>query len=243
MAIITISGQYGSRGSEIAKETAKLLDFSLVDRDILATAAQRTGIGIDRRDQKDMKIDTVKDRLSVILETFLSRSGAAYLGDPYLSGEPLISRTYAQQSDEPQNEEQRLDDNKFLELTKSIIEELASQPNLVIVGRGSSYILKEHPRVLHVLITSPEENRILWAMQNDDLSEEQAIKAVRDREKFRAAFIKKFFGAEALDPSWFDLVLQTHRLSNIQYAAVISEAAKGLDARVVGGALNLIFIV
>ena len=74
MAIITISGQYGSRGSEIAKETAKLLDFSLVDRDILATAAQRTGIGIDRWDQKDMKIDTVKDRLSVILETLtLSR--------------------------------------------------------------------------------------------------------------------------------------------------------------------------
>jgi len=236
MAIITISGQYGSRGSEIAKETAQLLGSNLVDRDILATAAERTGIDINQWDQKDMKTDTIKDRLSVILENFLSRSGAAYLGDPYLSGEPLVSRTYEQQSDPPKNEEQRLDDHKFLEITKAIIHELASQPNLIIVGRGSSYILKEHPRVLHVLITAPEENRILWAMQNDGLSEEQATKEVRDRERFRAAFIKKFFAVEALDVSWFDLALQTHRLSNIQYASVISEAAKGLDARVVGGA-------
>ena len=236
MAIITISGQYGSRGSEIAKETANLLGFDLIDRDLLATAAQRTGIDIERWNQKDMKVDTVKDRLSVILETFLSRSGAAYLGDPYLSGEPLISRTYAQQSDEPKNEEQRLDDTKFLEITKNIIEELASQPNLVIVGRGSSYILEDHPRVLHVLITAPEENRVIWAMQNDGLSKEDAVKAVRERGKYRQAFIKKFFHADALDPGWFDIVLQTHRLSNVQYAAVISEAARGLDARVVGGA-------
>lgn len=236
MAIITISGQYGSRGSEIAKEIATLLDFDLIDRDLLATAAQRTGIDIERWDQKDMKVDTIKDRLSVILETFLSRSGAAYLGDPYLSGEPLISRTYAQQSDEPKNEEQRLDDTKFMDITKNIIEELASQPNLVIVGRGSSYILEDHPRVLHVLITSPEENRVLWAMQNDGLSKEEAVKAVQEREKFRRAFIKKFFHADALDSSWFDIVLQTHRLSNVQYASVIAEAARGLDARVVGGA-------
>ena len=236
MAIITISGQYGSRGSEIAKETANLLGFDLIDRDLLATAAQRTGIDIERWNQKDMKVDTVKDRLSIILETFLSRSGAAYLGDPYLSGEPLISRTYAQQSDEPKNEEQRLDDKKFLEITKNIIEELASQPNLVIVGRGSSYILENHPRVLHVLITAPEEKRVIWAMQNDGLSKEDAVKAVREREKYRQAFIKKFFHADALDPGWFDIVLQTHRLSNVQYAAVISEAARGLDARVVGGA-------
>ena len=236
MAIITISGQYGSRGSEIAKETANLLGFDLIDRDLLATAAQRTGIDIERWNQKDMKVDTVKDRLSIILETFLSRSGAAYLGDPYLSGEPLISRTYAQQSDEPKNEEQRLDDKKFLEITKNIIEELASQPNLVIVGRGSSYILENHPRVLHVLITAPEEKRVIWAMQNDGLSKEDAGKAVREREKYRQAFIKKFFHADALDPGWFDIVLQTHRLSNVQYAAVISEAARGLDARVVGGA-------
>jgi|TARA_B110000263_G_C15300278_1_gene507612 cytidylate kinase len=236
MAIVTISGQYGSSGAQIASRVAEILAVDLIDRDLLSAAADKTGIDLEQWRNKDMRLDSLPEKVSKFFQLFLSRSGMAYLEDPYLSGEPLISRTYMQQSYDPANEDQKLDDNLFLEVTSSLIRELSVNNNLVIVGRGAPYILHENPRAFHVLVTAPEENRIEWVAENDGLSILEATKIVREREKFRQAFIRKFFKVDALDVSWFDLTLHTGRLSFEQYASFIVEGAKALDANVVGGA-------
>lgn len=45
--IITIGREFGAEGHEIGKELAKRLDFTLYDKDMLALAAQKSGIDIN----------------------------------------------------------------------------------------------------------------------------------------------------------------------------------------------------
>jgi cytidylate kinase len=236
MAIVTIAGQYGSGGQDVGREVARLINAEFVDREILAEAARRTGISEQEWEARDMRVATLQERIARGFQAFLARSAAGYTGDPYLSGEPLLSRTYEQQAAEPTTPEQQLDDQRFLEVTTQIIREIAELPNAVIIGRGASYILHAHPRAFHVLTIAPKEYRARVVLDRDRVSMEQAVRIADEQERHRHAFIRKFFHMDPLDPTPFDLVLQTGRLDIRHYAEIVAAGARALDARVLGGA-------
>ena len=145
MAVIAIAGQIGSGGQDIGQEVANILEAEFVDTYLLTEAANRTGMSREEWDARDMRVDSLADRVARLFQTFIQRSAASYTADPYMSGEPLLSRTYEQAAAQPSNEEQTLDDQRFLEVTTEIIQELARLPRVVIIGRGATYILKTTP--------------------------------------------------------------------------------------------------
>lgn len=236
MAIVTVSGQVGSGGQEIGQQAAQTLGAEFVDRELLAEAAKRTGISLEEWAARDMRVAGLTDRIAHLFQAFIERSATGYSADPYMSGEPLLSRTYEQQASAATTPEQQLDDHLFLDVTTQIINELAELPNVVIIGRGASYILKDHPRVLHLLTIAPVEYRVHLVMDRDHIPHEEATQRVEEQERHRQAFIRKLFHVDPLDPSSFDMVLRTDRLSVRQYADIVVEATRALDARVVGGA-------
>lgn len=236
MAVVTISGQTGSGGQEIGREAAQLLGYGLVDRELLAEAARRTGIGLQQWTAHDMRLATTAERVAHIFQSFLEKSAIGYPGDPYLGGEPLLSRTYEQMAGASTTPEQHLDDQRFLTVTTTIIRELAEIGNVVIIGRGASYILHGHPRAFHVLTIAPREYRVRTVMDRERMTKEQAEHEVASQELHRTAYLQKFFHVDPMDPTAFDLVLQTGRLNLRQYAEMIALGVEALDARVVGGA-------
>ena len=235
MAIVAISGQIGSGGQGIGREVARQIDGEYVDRELLVEAASRTGINLEEWAARDMRVASLTDRIAHIFQVFIERSAAGYSGDPYMSGEPLISRTYEQQATQAATPDQRLDDRRFLEVTTEIIREMAEPSHAVIIGRGAFHILKDHPRVFHLLTIAPADYRVRIIMERDQLSHDDAVKFVEEQERHRQTFIRKFFHTDPLDPSAFDMVLSTHRLSVRQHADIVVAAARSLDARVVGG--------
>ena len=232
MAVIAIAGQIGSGGQDIGQEVARMLEGEFVDTFLLAEAANRTGISVEEWDARDMRVVGLADRVARMFQTFIQRSAAGYSADPYLSGEPLLSRTYEQAAAQPSNEQQTLDDQRFLEVTTEIIRELARLPQVVIIGRGATYILKDEPRVFNVLTLAPREQRIKRFADRRELTLDEAQKEVDDQEHKRQAYLRKFFRVDPFDPSWFDIVLQIDRLDISEYAEMIQTGAKALDAKI-----------
>ncbi|MFC2021588.1 AAA family ATPase [Chloroflexota bacterium] len=194
MSVVTIRGQLGSGAPEIGKLVADKLSTDYVDREIIAKVAEL----LNRKTQdviaKEMPPGTFLGRIA----ESLGRGhgiGSGYEGVYVPAWE--IS----------------LDDTRYLAGLKSIIKELAGSKSIVICGRGSQFILKDYPRVLHVLVVAPLEMRMKRVMESLEVDEESAQKEITRSDGGRREFIKRYFQAELEDPMNYDLVLNAEHLS------------------------------
>ena len=70
MAVIAIAGQIGSGGQDIGQEVANRLEAEFVDNFLLSEAANRTGMSIEEWDARDMRVDSLTDRIARVFQTF-----------------------------------------------------------------------------------------------------------------------------------------------------------------------------
>ena len=172
MPVVTSNGQVGSGVLEVAASVAKLLNFDYVDRLILAEAAKRVGATIEALEQKELRKLGVKDRIARFIQIILEHSAMSGAGnEPYFGPgiEDLLARRFPDVSKSQITAEQELDDEKFIQVTKAVINELAEEDNVVIVGRVSNVILKDKPGVFHVGFVAPLELRIQNIMRREHI--------------------------------------------------------------------------
>jgi cytidylate kinase len=159
----------------------------------------------------------------------MSTSGAAGIGDPLMGAsglEVLLARSYG---DLTRSAEHEVDDALYMKTVTAIIRELGQRGDIVILGRGSHLLLREHPTALRVLTLAPLEVRVQRFAQREGLSSQEAAKRVHDLDRGRAAFHHKFFKAEADDPACYDLAIDTSRLSYEVAAQLVAEAARARE--------------
>jgi cytidylate kinase len=101
----------------------------------------------------------------------------------------------------------------------------------VILGRGA-YIILEGKPVLRVRITGSVEVCAARVAEEDGIELEEATKKVRESNRKRGKFVWDMFHRRLNDPTHFDLVINTDKLSNLDAAVDLIEAtlkATGLD--------------
>jgi cytidylate kinase len=232
MPVITVSGDLGSGAREVARLVASRLGLDYVDREILARTAQSLGVSVAAVEERDERPVTLGERVAAMLTNFLERSAVAG-GDPALGPESLallLSRTYTQAISERSSGPAELDERRYIHTITGIIEALAEGGNVVMVGRGSPVILRDRPGCLHVLTMAPFEMRAQRVALREEMTEEEARHRVQGSDHGRAAFHRKFFKVGADDPSLFDLIISTGRLSYEVGADLIVTAARALEA-------------
>lgn len=256
MPVITVSGNLGSGAREIAYLAADRLGLDFVDHEILTRAAQSLGVSVAAVEQRDERLATLGERLASLLRNFLERS-ALVAGDPALGPEGLgiiLSRTYADVAGErsptqtvsaqtgapaehpagPRFAEagtEDLDERRYIRTITGVIEALAEGGNVVLLGRGSPVILRDRPDTLHVLAMAPFDLRVQRIALREETSLEEARRRAHEVDRGRTAFHRKFFKVEADDPSLFDLVIHTRRLSFEAGAELVVLAARALEGR------------
>jgi cytidylate kinase len=94
-----------------------------------------------------------------------------------------------------------------------IIAQIADEGDVVILGRGSQYILNDHPDALHILMIDEFDNRVLFLKEHYELSESRAAKVVRGEDRRRKALYQKLGKADYDDPYLYHLVLNMSKLS------------------------------
>ena len=202
MPVVTIRGQFGSGAIAIGQMVAEKIGGDYVDREIIASVAER--------------LDLVHDHVAAIEEPPTSFWGriahALERGTAYGGGlEPFYAPAW----------QLPLGDARYLETLSSVIRELAEAPAIVIRGRGSQFILKDHPTAFHVLTVAPLEARITRAMELLKLNHDAAKKEMDRFDSSRRTFINRYFNADLEDPSHFHLTLNTGRLSYEAAAQII----------------------
>ncbi len=108
---------------------------------------------------------------------------------------------------------------------RQIMEELASQGKVVIVGRAGQAILRERPDALHVKIIAPEGLRAERLAARKNISPEAAAAQVQASDRARRDYLRRYYQARWDDPQLYDLVLNTARLSVPQAADLVCQAA------------------
>ena len=233
MAVVAMGGLTGGGGRLVGPVVAQRLEADYVDRLILTNAARHVGATVEALHQREERPPTGAERFSRILQRILERSAVAGAGgDPYF-GPGAVSMLTQEYEDLPQPTITRgheVEDEKYLESMKKVMEELAERGNVVIVGRAGCIILKDNPSVLRVGLVARFEDRVARIMERERLDAEEARKTVIARDRAREHSFKRFFGIDnPEEPELYHVMVNTSDVSLDYAAEVIVSACQAIE--------------
>jgi len=180
--VITISRQLGSGGAYLGQRLAACLNMLYVDHQIVCQSAQEMKVP-----EQDMVLrdEKVTSRWQLLLQTMGHTSDAVY------APPPIDSFT-----------------DKALYGTESeIISRIAGERSAVIVGRGGYYVLRNHPRCLHVFLHAKLESRQQRVGELYHVPPKEALKLINSIDKQRAEYLRTLTGHDWLDARQYHLCL------------------------------------
>ena len=210
MPVVTIGRQFGAGGTSVGEMLARELHADLLESRIIDEVAHRLQLPKEEVEAEDEQPGSLLARLLVAL-------GSA-------STEPLVPPEAA--AWQPPNTDPAFDTRKaVLEITQHVIQEAARTGNVVIVGRGGAYILRDFPGALHVFLRASEAVRVKAIMARYNItSEEEARKRLKRTDENWTAYIKQVYGHDRNLAAHYDLVLDTGRLGYEKAVRVIVAA-------------------
>jgi cytidylate kinase len=105
--------------------------------------------------------------------------------------------------------------------TVETIRRLATQGNVILVGRGASAITAQFPHVIHVRLIAPLPDRVRNFADYHQLPQEKAARLVRETDERRRRYVRTYFDTDSEDPTNYDLTINTGRSGFEQAARMI----------------------
>jgi hypothetical protein len=126
----------------------------------------------------------------------------------------------------------------YVRVVGLVVQGLAKEGNVLVVGRGSQVLLRKHPGALHVQIVAPMPDRVKTVMVRYKLDKKMAESRVRANDRGRADYLRRYHGVNWLDPTLYHLVINT---GHIPVAAAVDlivrayQAVMSADGKISGG--------
>ncbi len=203
--LITISRQFGAGGTEVAALAAKLLDWTVLDDELVKEIAARAGITPEEAAELEERTPSFVERLAL--------SNAFPAPDMLLPAAELIG--------EPE-------EAKIARITREVVAEVGRRDRMVLVGRSAAAILARQAGTLHARLVAPREFRIRIAIERRGLAPADAPRVVDETDKNRRRYHREFYGRDWDDPTLYDMVLNTERLGFEGAAQLIAGRARSL---------------
>ena len=106
-----------------------------------------------------------------------------------------------------------IDEEIYLDYLVLIIAQMADEGKVVILGRGSQYILSDHPDAYHFLLIDEFANRVRFMQEHYNISQSRAEQIVKSEDKRRLNLYRKLHKTDYDRPSLYHLVLNMNRVS------------------------------
>ncbi len=230
MSIVTISRQMASYGCAIAAEVARTLGFRLIDREIIHRAAEKAGV--PKIALQEIAFEGQRNVVERILQAVNAmppvpgtveawrREAATAVAQPF-GGifSPAVPPFAVTLTD-------------YVRMMEMVILDVAEGGNVVIVGRGGQVVLRNTPEALHVQIVAPFQLRVTTLAERDGLDEQDAFGRVRASDQARRDYLRRYHEVDWLDPTLYDLVINTAKMSPSVAAGLIVNTYRrlhGLD--------------
>jgi cytidylate kinase len=189
MAVVTISRQFGAGGLTLGKMIAEELGYEFADSYIIDKVAEMANVSAHW-------VETVEKEAGGKISRFVSR----------MVSKPLVDRIL-------KDERGYIDEEIYLDYLVLIIAQIADEGDVVILGRGSQYILDDHPDAYHILLIDEFENRVNFMKEHYELSQNRALKVVKSEDKRRRNLYQKIGKTDYDNPFLYHLVLNMSRVS------------------------------
>jgi CMP/dCMP kinase len=213
MPVITIGRQFGAGGKTVGEMLAHRLKVDVLESQLIDEVAHRLQLPKEEVEAEDEQPGSLLHRLLMAL-------GSA-------SGEPMIPPETAAWN--PPNVDPVFDTRRaVLQITQNVILEAARADDVVIVGRGGAYILRDFDAALHVFLRASEAVRVKVVMARFNLTEDEARRRIKHADENWTAYIKQVYGHDRNLAAHYDLVLDTGRLG---YEATVEAILAALNNR------------
>lgn len=191
--IVTISREFGSGGKEIGKRLADKLGYSYYDSEIITLLAKETGMS-------EEYIKNISEKGVYPYAFQFAKSFAMYGAMQNEQTELLVAQT-------------------------KVLKQIAQKGNAVIVGRGASSILSEY-NPMSIFVYANMESKINRckekAKEDENLTEKELKRKIKDIDKSRKAFNDLISNAEWGKKENYDLCVNT---SNVKIKSIIPSLA------------------
>src|SRR5919109_127701 len=199
--VVCISRSAGAEGERVGQLVAERLGFRYLDEEIVARAAARGGVDVER-------VADAEQRRSLVRRVFeeLAHAGAV---DALMAADPLPERLTSR--------------DDYQALIREAIEEAGGEGECVIVAHAASHALAGRDGVLRIHVTGSPDVR---AGRLGKAGVEDPPKRVREEDAARASYLRQFYEVDRELPTHYDLVINTDQLTPEQAAALIVHAAQ-----------------
>lgn len=194
MAVITISRQFGAGGRTLGQMVAEKLNYNFLDDAVIQELSKR--VRATRESIIDME-NIAGGLFSKIVCTMLSRE--------------YMERLAGEKSG-------YIDEVIYVEKLREVITDLARQDNVILLGRGSQFILADHENTFHFLLVADKAQRIKFMQRRYNMSDSRAYQEVLGGEKRRRHIYAKLGATEYNSPHHYHMVLNMSRLTLEQAA-------------------------
>jgi CMP/dCMP kinase len=187
---IAIARQVGAGGATLGRRLARRLGYAYLDRAILRMVARRTGITDADLSHWDEHVSRFWERLAEVFA--VGPPEAVYAPGPTSPG---------------------VRDQELFHLESQVILKAASDRSVVVIGRGGSCVLRDHPGLVSIYLHAPLAARIPRVMQAHRLADERAARELIERmDADRGRFRREMTGRSVGDAHCYHLSVDTDRV-------------------------------
>ena len=198
--IIAIARQYGSGGRKIGQKVAKDLNLPFYDKELIALAAQESGISKELFEKADEKASN-----SLLYSLIMGSYTFGNHVDPAIEM-PINDKLFIIQSD--------------------IITKAAQEGPCVIVGRCADYVLRECKNVFNVFIYADKFARMDRIVEEYGINPEKAAADVVKKDKQRANYYNFYTNKKWGDLENYHLAIDSSAVGIDNASELIKAAAE-----------------
>jgi len=209
---VCISRTDGAQGELVGIDVAAELGYRYVDQEVVTRAAEKAQVDRSAVENAERRKSFVRRLLEGLASPVSLPDAAAGMEARPFSPSPGAA------SGDPRD---------IRDVIRSVIGDIADEGRVVIVSHAASIALGGAPNVLRVLVTaSPgvRANRI--SRGGKWLEPSVAAAAIREADRNRRDYFRRFYGIDREEATHYDLVVSTDVLTTKQAAAIVCSAAR-----------------
>jgi cytidylate kinase len=204
--VVTVSREFGSGGSIIARKAAEKLRWNLLDRSLITAVARAAQVDADTAERYDENVESWWHRFN----QGGIRSAAIFAGIAPDDAQLFDAETEAMFAGE-------------------VTLKAAARGDCVIVGRGAQCVLQDCEDVLHVFIYAPWAERVERVRARLESSQD-IEELIRGTDHDRATYIRTYYGCDWKDPHLYHMMINS-QIGTEMAACMIVNAVNGGASR------------
>jgi len=188
--VVTISATYGAGGTTVGRTVADRLHLPYLERVVTPRLAHQTARPGTEAVAEDERHERHFQR---IVEA--------------LAGLPLALGGAAPTPVEDVSTEERVRTD-----VEASIRNVAETTGGVVLGRAGMAVLADREGVFHARLDGPKARRVRQAMAHEQIDEAEATRRLRETDKARALYVRRFYDRDPRDCTLYHLVLDSTAL-------------------------------